>query len=53
MNADQFVLLARNDQEFEAKCEDMIQSINERAREDLAIMFPIRLKRGIYPVRKR
>ena len=52
MNADQFVLLARNDQEFEAKCEDMIQSINERAREDLAIMFPIRLKRGIYPVRK-
>ncbi len=51
MNADQFVLLARNDHEFEIKCEEMTSVINDRARE-IGIMFPIRLKRGIYAIRK-
>ena len=51
MDSDQFVLLARNDQEFEAKFEEMMGIINDRARE-IGIMFPIRLKRGICPIRK-
>ncbi len=51
MDSDQFVLLARNDQEFEAKFEEMMLNINDRAR-DIGIMFPIRLKRGICPIRK-
>lgn len=51
MDSDQFVLLARNDQEFEAKFEEMMSNINDRARE-IGIMFPIRLKRGICPIRK-
>lgn len=51
MDSDQFVLLARNDQEFESKFEEMISIINDRAR-DIGIMFPIRLKLGIYPIRK-
>lgn len=51
MDSDQFVLLARNDQSFEAKFEEMMVNINERARE-IGIMFPIRLKRGICPIRK-
>lgn len=51
MDSDQFVLLARNDQEFETKFEEMISIINDRAR-DSGIMFPIRLKLGIYPIRK-
>ncbi len=51
MNADQFLLLARNDQDFEAKMEELLKVINEQARE-IGIMFPIRLKRGVYPVRR-
>ncbi len=51
MDSDQFVLLARNDQAFEAKFEEMMVIINDRARE-IGIMFPIRLKRGICPIRK-
>ncbi len=51
MDSDQFVLLARNDQEFEAKFEEMLANVNDRARE-IGIMFPIRLKRGICPIRK-
>ncbi len=51
MDSDQFVLLARNDQSFEAKFEEMMANINDRARE-IGIMFPIRLKRGICPIRK-
>lgn len=51
MDSDQFVLLARNDQEFETKFEEMTSIINDRAR-DIGIMFPIRLKLGIYPIRK-
>lgn len=51
MDSDQFVLLARNDQSFEAKFEEMITVINDKARE-IGIMFPIRLKRGICPIRK-
>lgn len=51
MDSDQFVLLARNDQEFDAKFEEMMTNINDRAR-DIGIMFPVRLKRGICPIRK-
>ena len=51
MNSDQFVLLARNDKEFETKCEQLISIVNERARE-IGIMFPIRLKQGIYGIRR-
>lgn len=51
MDSDQFVLLARNDQEFDAKFEEMMTIINDRAR-DIGIMFPVRLKRGICPIRK-
>ena len=51
MTADQFVLLAKNDKEFDEKCENMLIVINDRAR-DTGIMFPIRLKRGIYQIRK-
>jgi len=51
MDSDQFVLLARNDQSFETKFEEMVSIINDRARE-IGIMFPIRLKRGICPIRK-
>lgn len=51
MTADQFVLLAKNDKEFDEKCESMISVINDRAR-DAGIMFPIRLKQGIYQIRK-
>ena len=51
MDSDQFVLLARNDQDFEAKFEEMMTNVNDRARE-IGIMFPIRLKRGICPIRK-
>ena len=51
MTADQFVLLAKNNKEFEEKCESMIKVINERSR-DAGIMFPIRLKQGIYQIRK-
>ncbi|MCR5282665.1 MAG: EAL domain-containing protein [Lachnospiraceae bacterium] len=51
MTADQFLLLARNDQSFEAKFEELLKEINEQAKE-IGIMFPIRLKRGIYPVRR-
>nr|MBQ8253397.1 EAL domain-containing protein [Lachnospiraceae bacterium] len=50
MDSDQFVLLARNDQGFEAKFEEMMAVINDRAKE-IGIMFPIRLKRGICPIR--
>lgn len=50
MNADQFVLVARNDKEFETKFEKMLDEVNDRAKE-IGIMFPIRLKRGIYAVR--
>ncbi len=50
MDSDQFVLLARNDQGFEAKFEEMMAMINDRAKE-IGIMFPIRLKRGICPIR--
>ncbi|MBQ8199875.1 MAG: GGDEF domain-containing protein [Lachnospiraceae bacterium] len=50
MDSDQFVLLARNDQSFEAKFEEMMMVINDRAKE-IGIMFPIRLKRGICPIR--
>ena len=50
MDSDQFVLLARNDQSFEAKFEEMMLVINDRAKE-IGIMFPIRLKRGICPIR--
>ena len=50
MESDQFVLLARNDQSFEAKFEEMMMVINDRAKE-IGIMFPIRLKRGICPIR--
>lgn len=51
MDSDQFVLLARNDQEFGAKFDEMTSVINDKAR-DIGIMFPIRLKLGIYPIRK-
>ena len=51
MTADQFLLLARNDQNFEAKFEELLKEINEQAKE-IGIMFPIRLKRGVYPVRR-
>ncbi len=51
MDSDQFVILARNDQEFEPKFEEMMAVINDRAKE-IGIMFPIRLKRGICPIRK-
>ncbi len=51
MTADQFLLLARNDQYFDAKFESIMTEINEQARE-IGIMFPIRLKRGVYPIRR-
>lgn len=51
MTADQFVLLAKNDPDFEQKCESLIATLNEKAR-IIGIKFPIRLKRGIYQVRK-
>lgn len=51
MNADQFVLLAKNDQSFEEKCDKLTAILNEKAR-IIGIKFPIRLKRGIYQVRK-
>ncbi|MCR5338897.1 MAG: EAL domain-containing protein [Lachnospiraceae bacterium] len=51
MTADQFLLLARNDQHFDAKFEELLGIINDQARE-IGIMFPIRLKRGVYPIRR-
>ena len=51
MTADQFLLLARNDQHFDAKFEELLRIINDQARE-IGIMFPIRLKRGVYPIRR-
>ncbi|MBO4338185.1 MAG: GGDEF domain-containing protein, partial [Lachnospiraceae bacterium] len=51
MTADQFLLLSRNDQYFDAKFEGLLTEINEQARE-IGIMFPIRLKRGVYPIRR-
>ncbi len=51
MTADQFLLLARNDQNLEAKFEELLQVINEQAKE-IGIMFPIRLKRGVYNIRR-
>ena|GEM_PF-533413 len=51
MTADQFLLLARNDQDFDAKMEELLKAINDQARE-IGIMFPIRLKRGVYPIRR-
>lgn len=51
INADQFVLLAKNDKEYEKKCENMTAAINERARV-VGIKFPIRFKWGVYQMRK-
>ncbi len=51
MNSDQFVLLAKNDSEFDDKCEALTVVLNDRAR-DIGIKFPIRLKMGLYVVRK-
>lgn len=51
MTADQFLLLARNDADFDSKYADVQQSVNEKARE-LGIKFPIRFKSGIYQIRK-
>lgn len=51
MNSDQFLLLARNGQDLDARVEELLQRVNERARE-IGIMFPIRLKRGVYPINK-
>lgn len=51
MSADQFLLLARNDKDFDTKFNDLNQTVNEKAR-DLGIKFPIRFKSGIYQIRK-
>lgn len=51
INADQFVLLAKNDKEYEKKCENMTAKINDRSR-GAGIKFPIRLKWGVYQLRK-
>lgn len=50
MSADQFLLLARNDNEFDTRFADLNQAVNEKARE-FGIKFPIRFKSGIYAIR--
>lgn len=49
MYSDQFVLLAVNNAAFGMRVEEMQTAVNERARK-AGIMYPIRLKRGIYEI---
>lgn len=50
MNADQFVLLLENHKQYKKKLKEFIDNINIRAIES-GIIFPIKLKCGIYQVR--
>jgi len=51
MNADQFVVLAQNSADYLSRFAVFEDNVNMRAL-DLGIKFPIRLKSGIYPVRR-
>lgn len=51
MNADQFVVLIENRESYNTKFQEFIDNINIRAIE-MGIIFPIKLKCGIYPVRQ-
>ena len=50
MDSDQFVVFALNDAGFYIRQEEMVNSINIRAK-NIGIKYPIRLKCGIYQIR--
>jgi EAL domain-containing protein (putative c-di-GMP-specific phosphodiesterase class I)/GGDEF domain-containing protein len=50
MNADQFVLLARNTQDLEERFFVFTDKVNARAL-DIGIRYPIKFKRGVYQIR--
>ena len=51
MNADQFVVLMENHNDYNTKLQEFIDNINIHAIE-MGIIFPIKLKCGIYQVRR-
>ena len=51
VNSDQFVALVKNDQEYEDKYMRYLKGISDEASE-VMIKFPIRLKVGMYQIRK-
>lgn len=51
MNADQFVVLIEKQSDYTTKIQEFVDNINIRAIE-MGIIFPIKLKCGIYQIRK-
>lgn len=52
MNADQFAMITRNTQDLEERFYVFSDKVNARAL-DLGIRYPIKFKRGVYPIRNR
>lgn len=50
MDADQFVLLARNTQDLEERFFAFTDKVNTRAL-DIGIRYPVKLKRGVYQIK--
>lgn len=52
MDADQFVLLARNTQDLEERFFTFTDKVNTRAL-DIGIRYPVKLKRGVYQIKNK
>lgn len=52
MNADQFAMITRNTQDLDERFYIFSDKVNARAL-DLGIRYPVKFKRGVYPIRNR